>query len=95
MLPVKDRAGSLPKEGWFNGLGVVTSPGLLQFCAACGIFKGQFEGERGGMLKAPAGVQNRAWKEGQWKELVLGRGEMAVEDVKLSCDQGNNLTDLS
>lgn len=95
MLPLKDRAASLPKEGRFNGLRVFTSLGLLQFCAVCSILKGRFEGERGGMLKAPAGVQNRAWKEGQWKELVLGRGEVAVEDVKSSCKQGIDLTDLS
>lgn len=92
---MKDRADSLPKEGRFNGLGVITSLGLLQFCAVCGILKGRFEGERGGMLEVPAGVQNRAWKEAWWKELVLGRGEVAVEDVKSTCDQGIDLPDLS
>ena len=44
--------------------------------------------------KLQLGFINRAWKEARWKESVLGR-EVALEDVKSSCDRGIGLIDPS
>lgn len=94
---MKDRADSLPRDGRFNGLGVVTSLGLFAVFAQWAAFSRADLKARGVVRpKLQPGVQKQSTEgETWWKELVLGRGEVAVEDVKSSCDRGIDLTDLS